>query len=168
MTNPTLLGHIFWIWTIKEAYTKCLGLGLSFDFSRISVDIDALPLQLEKQEGDADPPSPVLRIDGEPVLGYEFTFFEVAVQAQAGGEIYQGVIVRRLRPTRSDETTSEGSLHQDSRAGDGTVTQSRYIAKNRIQYDCQNSALGPSHPNDWLKLWDTKTLVQSADLFNLE
>jgi hypothetical protein len=172
LTNPTLLEHIFWIWTIKESYTKCLGLGLGFDFSRISVNFDALALHLAKQASDADPSPAVVLIDGQPAFGYEFTFFEVAVPGQASEEIYQGVIVRRLRPPRSDETmsndASEGSMHQESLAGHGTVTQSGFIAKNRIQYDCQN----PAYINDtlrsdpWLKLWDTKTLVQTADLFD--
>lgn len=35
-----MLGKIFLLWTLKEAYTKALGEGLGFDFSRIDYDFD--------------------------------------------------------------------------------------------------------------------------------
>src|ERR1700722_4033160 len=63
--------RFFWIWTLKEAYTKALGLGLGFDFTRIQYDV------LRN----------VVLIDGKVPKGWQFTKFETTV----GSELYQGV-----------------------------------------------------------------------------
>ena len=49
------------IWTIKEAYTKALGLGLGFDFKRIEYDNAANRI----------------RVDGRALKGWEFDVFQV-------------------------------------------------------------------------------------------
>lgn len=42
VTDPAQrLRHIFALWTIKEAYTKALGIGLRFEFNRIQVILDS-------------------------------------------------------------------------------------------------------------------------------
>jgi len=55
------LRRFFWIWVMKEAYTKALGLGLGFDFRRIEYNV------LEE----------TVRIDGRAAEGWEFCKFEV-------------------------------------------------------------------------------------------
>lgn len=35
------LRRVYALWTVKEAYTKALGIGLGLDFSRIDVQLDA-------------------------------------------------------------------------------------------------------------------------------
>jgi len=74
-TPATVLSQIFWLWTIKEAYTKALGQGLGFDFSRISFHFD----------------TDKIYVDGEVLRGYEFILFSVKVK---GSGLYQGVVVR--------------------------------------------------------------------------
>ncbi|KAI0370228.1 hypothetical protein BV20DRAFT_1043957 [Pilatotrama ljubarskyi] len=73
------LRRFFLIWTLKEAYTKALGLGLGFDFSRIEYDV----------------PNDVVRIDGQVPRGWEFTRFELrnAVKDERVEE-YVGVVAR--------------------------------------------------------------------------
>lgn len=64
----------FWVWTMKEAYTKALGLGLGFDFSRIEYDV----------------PRETLTVDGAVPPGWQITKFEIA----HGRDAYQGVAAR--------------------------------------------------------------------------
>jgi len=70
---------VFLMWTLKEAYTKALGLGLGFDFRRIEYDV----------------PENRLLIDGVVPRGWEFVAFSIEV---GGGEqdVYQGVVARYL------------------------------------------------------------------------
>ncbi|KAI0771911.1 hypothetical protein BD413DRAFT_678515 [Trametes elegans] len=73
------LRRFYLIWTLKEAYTKALGLGMGFDFSRIEYDVL----------------NDVVRIDGQPPRGWEFTRFELQVGVKGGGvENYVAVTAR--------------------------------------------------------------------------
>jgi 4'-phosphopantetheinyl transferase len=65
------LRRFFWIWTLKEAYTKALGQGLGFDFTRIEYNV----------------PENIVMIDGKAPRGWQFSRFEINV----GSELYQGV-----------------------------------------------------------------------------
>jgi len=55
------LSDIFLLWTLKEAYSKALGLGLSFDFSRMDYDFN----------------SQTLRVDGEIPSGWDIRIFDL-------------------------------------------------------------------------------------------
>lgn len=39
--------HLFHLWTLKEAYTKTLGLGLGFDFARIEYDVSTARVRID-------------------------------------------------------------------------------------------------------------------------
>ena len=60
------------MWTLKEAYTKALGVGLGFDFTRVEYNI----------------PENIVLVDGKTPMGWCFTKFEVPV----GSDLYQGVV----------------------------------------------------------------------------
>ncbi|KAF8640146.1 hypothetical protein AX17_001382 [Amanita inopinata Kibby_2008] len=66
------LHRFFWTWTMKEAYTKAVGLGLGFDFRRLEYDAEA----------------GTLRVDGDTPIGWRFTKFTLSV----GEDDYQGVV----------------------------------------------------------------------------
>ena len=71
------LRRFYLIWTLKEAYTKALGLGMGFDFSRIEYDV----------------PNDAVRIDGVVPRGWRFTRFELLNQIQGDRmEEYVGVV----------------------------------------------------------------------------
>ncbi|OCH94245.1 hypothetical protein OBBRIDRAFT_789383 [Obba rivulosa] len=82
--SPTLpqgeaLRRFYLIWTLKEAYTKALGLGLGFDFRRIEYDVTR----------------DVVRIDDQTPRGWEFVRFQIANSGQPGAdETYVGVVAR--------------------------------------------------------------------------
>lgn len=68
------LYHFYLIWTLKEAYTKALGLGLGFDFKRIEYDNIANSI----------------KVDGVVLQGWEFDVFQLPNdQGEPGG--YVGV-----------------------------------------------------------------------------
>ncbi|KAH8113427.1 hypothetical protein DFH11DRAFT_1775297 [Phellopilus nigrolimitatus] len=69
------LRHLYLIWTLKEAYTKALGLGLGFDFRRIEIDVHACRVA----------------VDGAAPRGWEFAAFALA---GAPGEQYQVAVAR--------------------------------------------------------------------------
>jgi 4'-phosphopantetheinyl transferase len=66
------LRRFFWIWTLKEAYTKALGLGLGFDFRRIEYNI----------------PENIVKVDGAIPKGWQFCKFELLDDL----DLYQGVV----------------------------------------------------------------------------
>jgi len=66
---------IFILWTLKEAYTKAVGLGLGFDFSRIDYDFTARQI----------------KIDGEVTKGWDFYVFTLN---ELDGCRYQCALVR--------------------------------------------------------------------------
>lgn len=66
------LKRFFWMWTLKEAYTKALGLGLGFDFKRIEFDV------IER----------IVQVDGKVPEGWRFNMFVI----NDGEDQYQGVI----------------------------------------------------------------------------
>ncbi|RPD61876.1 hypothetical protein L226DRAFT_613241 [Lentinus tigrinus ALCF2SS1-7] len=73
------LRRFYLIWTLKEAYTKALGLGMGFDFSRIEYDV----------------PNDLVRVDGVEPRGWEFTRFALHNELKAGDvEDYVGVVAR--------------------------------------------------------------------------
>jgi 4'-phosphopantetheinyl transferase len=66
------LKRFFWMWTLKEAYTKALGLGLGFDFKRIEFDV------VER----------IVRVDGKVPEGWRFNKFVI----NDDEDQYQGVV----------------------------------------------------------------------------
>ncbi|TFK93921.1 hypothetical protein K466DRAFT_537224 [Polyporus arcularius HHB13444] len=79
LSQQEQLRRFYLIWTLKEAYTKALGLGMGFDFSRIEYDV----------------PNDVVRIDGVIPRGWEFTRFELKNELKSGNvENYVGVVAR--------------------------------------------------------------------------
>ncbi|KAF8232452.1 4'-phosphopantetheinyl transferase [Tricholoma matsutake] len=70
------LRRFFWIWTLKEAYTKALGLGLGFDFRRVEFDVE----------------ENVVRVDKEILAGWRFNKFIINV----GEDLYEGVVAEYL------------------------------------------------------------------------
>ncbi|KAH7887945.1 hypothetical protein F5I97DRAFT_1805951 [Phlebopus sp. FC_14] len=68
------LRRFYWIWTLKEAYTKALGIGLGFDFTRIQYDVSGEQVT----------------VDGQVARGWQFRKFEVP----HSGNKYVGVAAR--------------------------------------------------------------------------
>jgi 4'-phosphopantetheinyl transferase len=66
----------FWMWTVKEAYTKALGIGLGFDFSRIEFDV----------------PNKIVRVDKKIPQGWRFDMFEI----KDSDDLYEGVVAEYL------------------------------------------------------------------------
>ncbi|KAK7060310.1 hypothetical protein VNI00_001075 [Paramarasmius palmivorus] len=66
------LTRFFWMWTLKEAYTKAVGIGLGFDFSRVEFDVEHSKV----------------RVDGKVPDGWRFTKFEV----KEAESLYVGVV----------------------------------------------------------------------------
>ncbi|EIN10680.1 4'-phosphopantetheinyl transferase [Punctularia strigosozonata HHB-11173 SS5] len=71
------LRYFFNIWTMKEAYTKALGLGLGFDFRRLDYDV----------------PNGVLKVDGKDPDGWEFMTFDLPSETGVAA-LHVGVVAR--------------------------------------------------------------------------
>ncbi|GLB33585.1 putative 4'-phosphopantetheinyl transferase [Lyophyllum shimeji] len=76
ISQDETLRRFFWIWTMKEAYTKALGLGLGFDFRRVEYDIEAN----------------VVRVDNQVPGGWRFSKFVVNIEE----DVYEGVVAEYL------------------------------------------------------------------------
>jgi 4'-phosphopantetheinyl transferase len=76
------LRRFFWMWTLKEAYTKALGLGLGFDFRRVEFDVLNL----------------IVRVDGQILRGWNFSMFVI----EDGEDFYQGVVAECVGGTSTN------------------------------------------------------------------
>ena len=74
LDHKEALKRFFLIWTLKEAYTKALGLGLGFDFKRIEYDVLR----------------DVVRIDNVVPKGWQFVRFDL----QRNEDTYVGVVAQ--------------------------------------------------------------------------
>lgn len=90
LSDEVKLRRLYILWTLKESYTKALGQPIGFDFSRIECDI----------------PKRVIRVDGEPLYGWEFRLFRANTGVLRNGtlleESYQctTAIYRGNQPTK--------------------------------------------------------------------
>lgn len=76
------LERFFWMWTLKEAYTKALGKGLGFDFRRVEFDVD----------------NRTVRVDGDIPDGWRFNMFTVNDE----DDIYQGVVAEFIGKIKTE------------------------------------------------------------------
>ncbi|TFK43160.1 4'-phosphopantetheinyl transferase superfamily [Crucibulum laeve] len=76
------LRRFFWMWTLKEAYTKALGVGMGFNFQRVEFDV------VRK----------VVRIDGKIPEGWRFNLFVI----RDGDDLYQGVVAEYVGGMRTE------------------------------------------------------------------
>ena len=83
--------RFFWMWTLKEAYTKALGLGLGFDFRRVEFDV------VQKE----------VKVNGISPEGWRFTMFTVKDEE----DLYEGVVAERTGDTTEViDTSGKGDL----------------------------------------------------------
>lgn len=73
----------FWMWTLKEAYTKALGVGLGFDFRRV----------------EFYPHQRVVKVDGDVLTGWKFKMFTLTHKQ----DLYQGVVANNVGGTSAAE-----------------------------------------------------------------
>lgn len=89
--TPEALKSFYQIWTLKEAYTKALGLGLGFDFARIECINHSSSSGVSDASGGGKKVDGTFRVDGKVPRGWEVDLFEVEV---AGSGTYVGVAAR--------------------------------------------------------------------------
>ncbi|KAF9534407.1 4'-phosphopantetheinyl transferase superfamily [Crepidotus variabilis] len=70
-TDDEKTRQFFWMWTLKEAYTKAIGMGLGFDFKRV----------------EFHPQERLVKVDGQIPVGWKFRMFVL----KDGEDQYQGV-----------------------------------------------------------------------------
>ena len=68
--------RFFLIWTLKEAYSKALGAGMSMDFKEIEYDV----------------PRDIVRIQGQRPIGWKF----VRTEIERGEDKYVAVVVKYI------------------------------------------------------------------------
>ncbi len=85
------LRYLFLVWTLKEAYTKALGLGLGFDFQRIECRIRP-QYEGEKTTGCSETDVHLL-IDGLELKDWDLQTCQLRMD-ESGGETYQVAIAR--------------------------------------------------------------------------
>lgn len=91
--------RLFLTWTLKEAYTKALGVGLGFDFRRIEVDVR----------------TNTVAVDGRAPDGWEFMVFQLGEDGEK--DRYQVAIARftgNEQPARVD--VRDGVVHAGAHA----------------------------------------------------
>jgi len=82
------LSDTFLLWTLKEAYSKALGLGLSFDFSQLDYDFK----------------TKTLKVNGDTPSGWEIRIFDLHLPPENPGEgtekvTYRCSLAKKLRGT---------------------------------------------------------------------
>ncbi|QRW26445.1 kinetochore protein Mis12/MTW1 [Rhizoctonia solani] len=105
--DPTLpdevkLRRLYILWTLKESYTKALGQPIGFDFSRIECDI----------------PHRQIRVDGEPLLGWEFRLFRANTGVLRKGTLVEESYQCTTAIYRGGNTTKLLWEHEDG-VGEG-------------------------------------------------
>lgn len=88
VTEDERIRRFFWMWTLKEAYTKALGMGLGFDFKKVEFDV------ARKQ----------VKVDGIPPNGWRFIMFTIC----DGEDLYEGVVAERAGDTTEVVDASSG------------------------------------------------------------
>jgi len=76
------LRRFFWMWTLKEAYTKALGLGLGFDFRRVEFDVE----------------NDLVHVDEVIPAGWRFSKFIITDDE----DLYEGVVAEYLGGTQME------------------------------------------------------------------
>ena len=80
-THSQAIRHLFRLWTLKEAYVKALGIGITFDLSHIQFNFDTL----------------VLTVEGQPLEGWGIISFGASGLTDGDSpEDYVGAVCYRL------------------------------------------------------------------------
>lgn len=110
------LRYLFLVWTLKEAYTKALGLGMGFDFRRIECRIRP-QYEGEKTTGCSETDIRLL-IDGLELNDWDLQICQLCVDDN-DGETYQIAIARYAgdkagRPNSLGRVIDRGLIHCSS------------------------------------------------------